>query len=258
MASKNCLVKNLESVETLGSTTTICTDKTGTLTQNRMTVEHCYLAQDIYKVIHEREDIQERMRPVYDCWQAYSRCCSLCSRAEFTNSSDTEDIMKRQCTGDATEQAILRFMESVGEESVVDYRRRYPKVAEKPFSSSYKYQYSIHRNPSQSKANFFMVMKGAPERIVKLCSTYMASDGQTVPIDEEFTDEFEETYRELGSKGERVIALCDREFTEFPANHTFDLDKEEQDFQVENLRFLGLIAMIDPPRYICHFYDFDI
>jgi sodium/potassium-transporting ATPase subunit alpha len=97
-------------------------------------------------------------------------------------------------------------------------------------------------------SNFFLVMKGAPERIIKLCSTAITGDGQTIDIDDRYIRDFEETYRELGSRGERVLALCDYEFTQFPPDYKFNLD-EGNDFNLGNFRFLGLIAMIDPPRY---------
>ncbi|CAG2173846.1 unnamed protein product [Oppiella nova] len=188
------------------------------------------------------------MAPVVECWEAFSRCCRLCSRAEFVETDTNPDIMKKQCSGDASETAILRFTESING-SVAEYRRQYPKVAERPFSSSYKYQFSIHKNsaPGADGSNFFLVMKGAPERILQMCGTYMEANGQTQPIDERFVYGFEETYRSLGSKGLRVLALCDYEFTQFPANHRFNLD-EEMGFELKNLRFLGLVAMIDPPR----------
>ena len=250
MAKKNCMVKYLEAVETLGSTSTICSDKTGTLTQNRMTVEHCYLGSKIIRVSHVASEVEQDMQSLVSCWEAYSRCCRLCSRSEFTN--DDSDIMKRTVSGDASETAILRFMESVTG-VVTDYRKEYPKVAEKPFSSTYKYQYSIHRNPDKNQKNeknnhFILVMKGAPERIIKLCSTIITADGNTVPLTDEHIEEFEEAYRELGSMGERVIAFCDHELTQFAPDHKFDLDSADQNFELNNFRFLGLIALIDPPR----------
>src|ERR1700712_5759525 len=79
MAAKNCMVKYLEAVETLGSTSTICSDKTGTLTQNRMTVEHIYIAGKIIRVSHVKEEVDQDVSEIVTSWDAYSRCCRLCS-----------------------------------------------------------------------------------------------------------------------------------------------------------------------------------
>ncbi len=171
MAKKNCMIKYLEAVETLGSTSTICSDKTGTLTENRMTVEHVYLAARITQVSHDAVEMKEDMKDIASSWAAYQRCAKLCSRAVFTDTTNP-DILKRACSGDASETAILKFMESVSP-SVEEYRQRFSKVAEKPFSSVYKYQYSVHRNTEKlqpSDPNFFVVMKGAPERVLAVCS----------------------------------------------------------------------------------------
>src|SRR5262249_4851398 len=144
MASKNCLVKYLEAVETLGSTSTICSDKTGTLTQNRITAEHCYLCQSIVRVTHHRNGGHQFMSALRACCAASSRWVRRCASTECIDTG--RDIMRRRVAGDASETAMLRFMESVTDRPVRDYRQLYPKVAEKPFSSTYKYQYSIHRN----------------------------------------------------------------------------------------------------------------
>lgn len=98
----------------------------------------------------------------------------MCSRATFATLDP--DILKRECSGDASESAILRFMESISESGTVEeYRSRFPKVAEKPFSSVYKYQFSVHRNTKAEKTSdpYFVVMKGAPERIISICSTIL-------------------------------------------------------------------------------------
>jgi len=73
LAQKNCMIKYLESVETLGSTSTICSDKTGTLTENRMTVEHCYLGNQIVRVSHDEDETIDDMANLQACWQAYQR-----------------------------------------------------------------------------------------------------------------------------------------------------------------------------------------
>ncbi|PIO63441.1 e1-E2 ATPase [Teladorsagia circumcincta] len=139
MASKNCLVKNLEAVETLGSTSTICSDKTGTLTQNRMTVAHMWYD----KAIEECDTTENQSSvaaskggPTLD---ALLRIACLCNRAEFKPGQQDIPVLRRDCTGDASEIALLKFTElSVG--NVVAAREKSPKIAEIPFNSTNKYQ----------------------------------------------------------------------------------------------------------------------
>ncbi|KAH9416191.1 Sodium/potassium-transporting ATPase subunit alpha-1 [Dermatophagoides pteronyssinus] len=253
MAAKNCMVKHLEAVETLGSTSVICTDKTGTLTQNRMTVEHLWFGTDSYAnrngMLCLDEEENEQIKQRLD-WLALKRCSMLCSRAEFLD--DNPIIKNRKTLGDASETAIMKFLEeSIG--SVEQYRQLYPKLAEKPFSSLTKYQYSIHRrnNPNTGLfSNNFLVMKGAPERILEHCKWRVNDEGKTVPIDNSFIMMFEDVYREYGTNGERVLAFCDREYTreEFDEQYQFDGKNLDEIIELENLRFLGLVSMIDPPR----------
>lgn len=170
----------------------------------------------------------------------------------------------------ASELAILRFMESVSS-PVTTYRENHPKRAEKPFSSVFKYQFSIHSNndPNEQDDQPFLVMKGAPERIIKLCKLILngkddergfclltlllnhAEHGETVPLTQDHLDLFEDAYRDLGSMGERVLAFCDAQLSndQYPLGYQFNLE-DEDNFCIEHqpLRFLGLVAMIDPPR----------
>ena len=127
MARKNCLVKNLEAVETLGSTSTICSDKTGTLTQNRMTVAHLWFNDKIFET--DTSEDQSGTECTYkddQTWRCLSRCGALCNRATFKPDS-TGPILKRETIGDASESALLKCCElAMG--SVVKFRANNPEV----------------------------------------------------------------------------------------------------------------------------------
>uniref|UniRef100_A0A8C7ZR87 ATPase Na+/K+ transporting subunit alpha 2a n=1 Tax=Oryzias sinensis TaxID=183150 RepID=A0A8C7ZR87_9TELE len=152
MAKKNCLVKNLEAVETLGSTSTICSDKTGTLTQNRMTVAHMWFDNQI----HEADTTEDQRGCGFDkssgTWQALSRVAGLCNRADFKAGQEHLPMMMRDTVGDASESALLKCIE-VCCGSVHDMRASNPKVAEIPFNSTNKYQVLLWRSASEKDWN---------------------------------------------------------------------------------------------------------
>ncbi|XP_054156660.1 sodium/potassium-transporting ATPase subunit alpha-1-like isoform X2 [Oppia nitens] len=248
MAAKNCLVKNLEAVETLGSTSTICSDKTGTLTQNRMTVAHMWFDGRIV----EADTTENRTGVQFDKtsigWQALSRACCLCSRAEFKANQENLPILKRECVGDASESAILKCMEmAIG--NVAEIRQKNAKVGEIPFNSTNKYHVTIHKTEDNSSTDscYVLCMKGAPERILERCSTILMN-GEDKPLDDGMKTAFNAAYEKLGGLGERVIGFCDFKLpiSQFPSGFIFDTEKAN--FPLDSLRFLGLIAMIDPPR----------
>ncbi|XP_064413492.1 sodium/potassium-transporting ATPase subunit alpha-1 isoform X2 [Latimeria chalumnae] len=246
MARKNCLVKNLEAVETLGSTSTICSDKTGTLTQNRMTVAHMWFDNQI----HEADTTENQSGVSFDkssaTWAALARVAGLCNRAVFQAGQENTPILKREVAGDASESALLKSIELCCG-SVREMRENNPKVAEIPFNSTNKYQLSIHKNFDTKESRFLLVMKGAPERILDRCSTILIQ-GKEQELDEEMKDAFQNAYLELGGLGERVLGFCHLALSDsqFPENYQFDTD--EVNFPTEKLCFVGLISMIDPPR----------
>ncbi|KAM6948789.1 sodium/potassium-transporting ATPase subunit alpha-2 [Aplochiton taeniatus] len=243
MAKKNCLVKNLEAVETLGSTSTICSDKTGTLTQNRMTVAHMWFDNQI----HEADTTEDQSGSAFDrssaTWIALSRVAALCNRAEFKAGQDQLPILARDIAGDASESALLKCIELCCGD-VRAMRDKNTKVGEIPFNSTNKYQLSIHEvedNPS----GHLLVMKGAPERILDRCSSIMIN-GQEIAMDDDWKEAFQSAYMELGGLGERVLGFCHLAMSQFPRGFSFDCD--DPNFPTEQLCFLGLISMIDPPR----------
>ncbi|KAM7421140.1 hypothetical protein PAMA_015348 [Pampus argenteus] len=246
MAKKNCLVKNLEAVETLGSTSTICSDKTGTLTQNRMTVAHMWFDNQI----HEADTTEDQSGASFDkssvTWQSLARVAALCNRAQFKAGQDSVTILKRDVAGDASESALLKCIElSCG--SVRMMRERNKKVAEIPFNSTNKYQLSVHETEDPNDNRYLLVMKGAPERILDRCNTILLQ-GKEQPMDEELKEAFQNAYMELGGLGERVLGFCHVMLPEDQYPKGFAFDTDDVNFQTDNLCFVGLMSMIDPPR----------
>uniref|UniRef100_A0A1I8H952 Sodium/potassium-transporting ATPase subunit alpha n=1 Tax=Macrostomum lignano TaxID=282301 RepID=A0A1I8H952_9PLAT len=226
MASKNCLVKNLEAVETLGSTSTICSDKTGTLTQNRMTVAHMWCNNRILEADTSEEQ-------------------NTADHRQIQAGEESKPVLKRECNGDASESALLKCVElSIG--GVSEYRKKNTKVCEVPFNSTNKYQVSIHKTDDGDK-RFLLVMKGAPERILDRCS-HILINGKDVVMDDEWKSAFNTAYEELGGMGERVLGFCDFRLPAEEYADGYAFDPEEQNFPLMNLRFVGLMSMIDPPR----------
>jgi len=244
MASKNCLVKNLEAVETLGSTSTICSDKTGTLTQNRMTVAHMWFDNAIHEADTSEDQSGSSNYKALPGWKPLERCAALCNRSEFKQGQSGIPVLKREVNGDASEAAILKCTElSTGD--VMAYRAKNKKVCEIPFNSTNKYQVSIHEQ--EGKSGYLLVMKGAPERILDRCSTIIVN-GQEIALDDAWKVKFNEAYMDLGGLGERVLGFCDFQLppNKFPTGYPFNPD--DVNFPLEGLRFVGLISMIDPPR----------
>ncbi|XP_029207817.2 sodium/potassium-transporting ATPase subunit alpha-3-like [Acropora muricata] len=246
MAAKNCLVKNLESVETLGSTSTICSDKTGTLTQNRMTVAHMWFNNDVFDA-DTTEDQSGTAMEKSETWDALSKVAALCNRAEFKVGQENIPVLKRETNGDASESALLKCIElQVG--SVEEMRKKNKKVAEIPFNSTNKYQVSVHEQENPNDPRHLLVMKGAPERILERCATILINGREEV-LDDEKKEAFERAYMALGGLGERVLGFSHfyLNVEDYPRGYEFSTD-DPPNFPLENLCFVGLMSMIDPPR----------
>ncbi|XP_076626181.1 sodium/potassium-transporting ATPase subunit alpha-B [Colletes latitarsis] len=247
MATKNCLVKNLEAVETLGSTSTICSDKTGTLTQNKMTVSNLWFGHTRYNFPPgERLGVEQDLLMEKPAFNIMIKNATLCLRAEFVAEFTLlKSIDEREVIGDASETGILRFCEHIHPTEI--FREAYPKVAEIPFSSITKYQMSIHREEN----GHIMILKGAPEVILENCTHILTTEGETeemTPLDHTIS---RRACAELGYLGERVLAYCDLQLpdTLYGPEFKFNTDSPKRyNFPTTGYRFVGLISLLDPPR----------
>ncbi|CAF1336408.1 unnamed protein product [Rotaria sordida] len=253
LAKKNCLVKNLEAVETLGSTSIICADKIGTLTQNRMTVAHMWFDNQIVEADTSEYQQNATYNGTIPGWLALTRCAILCNRADFKQDPENlaQPVLQRQCYGDESEAALLKCVElSIG--NVINFREINRKVCEIPFNSTNKYQVSIHEvytdnNSEVDSRPYLLVMKGAPEHILERCSSIYI-DGTDVEINDYWRNAFNQAYMKLGSLGERVLGFCDLRLSSDDHPKGYQFNEEQVNFPLDNLRFLGLMSMIDPLR----------
>ena len=154
--------------------------------------------------------------------------------------------MFSECAGDASESAILKCME-IATGNVMEFRKRNLKVCEIPFNSTNKYHVTIHETDDPNDPSYVLFMKGAPERILDRCSTIFIN-GQEKVLDEDMKDAFNAAYLELGGLGERVIGFCDLKLPSNKYTPGYPFDPDDANFPLSDLRFLGLVSMIDPPR----------
>merc|ERR1719447_410747 len=238
MATKNVLVKNLEAVETLGSTSVICSDKTGTLTTNIMTVSHVYYNKTQFEC-NTANSLLGEFETTDEGFKALTRIAVLCNNAEYT----TEGNIK----GDASETALLKFCTPHFNNDVKGYREKNRKVFGIPFNSGNKWQLSIH---DLDEMNYILVLKGASEKVLHYCSEIIDAEGTR-----EFTQEDKEKINEeiavLSKKGERVLGFC---MALLPKEKYSDVEFEGDNADNCNfpmnggLSYIGMMSMIDPPR----------
>lgn len=211
MAKKNALIKQLESVETLGSTTVICTDKTGTLTQNKMAVNSVFTGEGYLNV-------KEKQRPS----EPLIRVAGLCN-----NSRIIEEPPGYK--GDPTEGSLLVYANQFTDDEKL--KHAYPRLQEYPFDSKKERMQVICSTPEGTMESY---LKGAPEVVMNMCSQLLTVDG-TLPLDGKSTEMIMDEHIAMAEAGERVLALAFRKVE--------DLQECENGFV-----FLGLVGAVDPPR----------
>ncbi len=237
MARQNAIVRRLPAVETLGCTSFICSDKTGTLTKNEMTVRHIWLdgeAVEITGVGYEAKGEFIRGADHLEGNEGLNlllKTSLLCNDAHLERKSEACSII-----GDPTEGALVVAAAKAG----LDKRELdglYPRVAEVPFTSERKRMSTVHATPEGTR---IVCAKGAPEILLARCSK-IRQNGHVIELGEVDREEILKANEEMAAEALRVLGIAYREL--LPDVHDFTEDAIEKD-----LVFLGLMAMIDPPR----------
>jgi len=229
MAQQRAIMRRLPAVETLGSTTVICADKTGTLTENRMTVREYYLSDGRRIEIGESDNPLENDRLLEQAVRIGVLCNEASFRAEATDETRT--------IGDPTETALLVVADAL----VLDVsheRAVHPKIAEQPFHASTKRMTTLHR---KANGQHFAALKGAPAVVLDACSNYRDAAGNTTPLDSDAFARFIAANEQMANRALRVLALATKHF-ETNAEHS------SEDALESGYTFIGLVGMIDPPR----------
>jgi Ca2+-transporting ATPase len=236
MARRNAIVKRLPAVETMGCTTVICTDKTGTLTKNEMTARRLYFDRRQIEVtgsgyepqgqfLVAGEAVNPREVPVLEL---AARICILCNDAGLDDKDGVWSVR-----GDPTEGALVVLARKVGLEPE-RLSAEYPRVAEIPFSSETKRMSTIHHTPQ----GFLMCVKGAPEGLLPRCRHIATGDGER-HLQEEDRDEIISQVARMAHDALRVLGLAYKGVEEVP-----DPDSEPD----RDLVWVGLVGLIDPAR----------
>lgn len=238
MAKRHAIIRNLPAVETLGSTTVICSDKTGTLTENQMTVQALYAGGSSYAVsgvgYGAAGEITQDGRPIDLGAAPAVRECLACGL--LCNDSDLkEEDGALSVVGDPTEGALIVSARKAGL-TLPSLARDYPRLDTLPFESQFQYMVTLHED-SRSQANLAFI-KGSMEAVLSRCGHALDGDGHETPVDR---DAVEGITADMAGRGLRVLAFAR---IEIPAG----LRTITHDHVEANLVFLGLQGMIDPPR----------
>ena len=240
MAKRNALVRKMPAVETLGSTTVICTDKTGTLTKGEMTVRKVYTAGttiDVSGVGYSPQgafDEKNKATTETECFSLLMKGAVLCNDADVVQEGNTWVVK-----GDPTEGALVVAALKAGVQTE-ELRSAYPRIDEFPFSSDRKRMTTIHSSQQQADSKKLIFMKGAPEIILRYCS-HICTKTKTEQLTEQRLKEVLAVNEEMASGGLRILGIAYKQMSGNLINCKEETAESE-------LVFLGLIGMMDPPR----------
>ena len=238
IARRNAIVKRLPAVETLGSTSAICSDKTGTLTLNKMTARELVIpGQNRFTVSGEGYALEGEIKHVggssFDL-DAYLLPMVLCADAVL----DGDKLI-----GDPTEGALI-VLGAKGGLDIEETRRTYPRVAEVPFDSDYKFMATFHEmTDANGNPVVRCYVKGAPDVLISKGASYRHPDGEQLPVTDEKRDLATEANALMAKGGKRVMVVAHRDFDP----KSFDAEGDLIGL-VEDLTLLAMVGIVDPPR----------
>ncbi|MBO3840641.1 MAG: HAD-IC family P-type ATPase [Thermoproteota archaeon] len=244
MARRNAIIRRLQAVDTLGSVTAICTDKTGTLTTNQMTVQEIFVAGRTVKVTGSGFTPEGRFilgeEPIdplgLEPLKLLLQAGALCNNSRLIQHE--VDGFRWEVHGDPTEGALVVAAAKAGLRKE-ELEELYPRVDEIPFDPQERYMATFHKAPS---GVLTVYAKGAPKTILEMCSEYL-NDGERKKLSEEKKEEVLEVSRSMAGRALRVLAVAFLEISDA------ELERVKTNIRVEpRMVFIGLVGMIDPPR----------
>ena len=260
MIRRHALIRRLSSVETLGSATVICSDKTGTLTQNEMTVTRMWVDGQFFHITgtgYSRDGGFQVESKAIDL-NSYPGLRSALWVGALNNDAQLEamdgDDRSYRIVGDPTEGSLLIAAAKAGVYHT-ELHQAYPRQDEVPFDSERKRMVTIHdiKKPRTSDASPFqdgqlqgsdvIAVKGAPDVVLKLCKSYQTADDRYLPLNENMRQRILEANDAMTADALRVLGMAYRVVREAPASDSVSVDELEKE-----LIFVGLAGMIDPPR----------
>ncbi|KAI0777815.1 calcium ATPase transmembrane domain M-containing protein [Trametes elegans] len=254
MAKRNVLVKNLATIETLGCMSVLCSDKTGTLTVGKMSVQNVAFLDSEFGIDEIRERFSlEDSTTAPPALKSLHMVARLCNGAKFDSATVHLPVQDRQVKGDATDTAVLRFAEDLSIPSLsVDTSRllaSYEKLFKIPFNSKNKWMLTVVERRGAEPATS-MLVKGAPDVLFPKCTSVLRADGASIPFTQDARASIHSLQERWSSEGQRVLALCSRSLDDVRVKPGTSANEMEE-LMYDNLRGLtlvGLVGIRDPPR----------
>jgi sodium/potassium-transporting ATPase subunit alpha len=245
MKAVNVLPKGLSTVETLGCVNVICSDKTGTLTQNKMFVSSVAFVD---KKFDSADDFQNLLHgtEVNHAATSLQRASLLCNDASFDPTTIHLPLHERTIQGNATDSAVFRFAASGPDGD--SFRKTVPRVFEVPFNSKNKWMLTVFESDDERGA-YRVIIKGAPDILLSGCTKYWSSDSDSVEtLTRDARIKFQEIQDEASRRAERVIVLCEKFITPRSVIGTNSFSDEITHSAIQDLTVVGMLGIIDPHR----------